>query len=258
MNSTRKNIQLLQLAVIRRNITVMTQQSSRVMPSTKPRRRDLPENRRICILNAARCVFARQGYAETVVDDIAGQAGIAKGTLYLYFKSKEDIYLAALIEDARRLEALTRERIEAAPTWHEKVKAYVCLRLDYLETNEDFLRIYLAEVRSMMVRNARMQCELYHVIRESENHLARVFAAAKARNEIRPVDPELAASTVCDLTRGLMERRVLGWSRANSRDDAHFALDLLCRALELNKESSPPDSAKRRKGASPHRPKPAP
>ena len=41
-------------------------------------------------------MFARQGYSETVVDDIAGQAGIGKGTLYLYFKSKEEIFLAAL------------------------------------------------------------------------------------------------------------------------------------------------------------------
>ena len=84
------------------------------MALTKPRRKDLPENRKACILNAARCVFARQGYADTVVDDIAAQAGIAKGTLYLYFKSKEDIFLAALLEDSRRMEALTRERIEAA------------------------------------------------------------------------------------------------------------------------------------------------
>ena len=74
------------------------------MATNKPRRKDLPENRRACILKAARCVFARQGYSKTVVDDIAGQAGIAKGTLYLYFKSKEDIFLAALMEDARCLE----------------------------------------------------------------------------------------------------------------------------------------------------------
>ena len=51
------------------------------MAATKPRRRDLPENRRACILKAARCVFARQGYADTVVDDIAGQAGIARAPI---------------------------------------------------------------------------------------------------------------------------------------------------------------------------------
>src|SRR5947209_8074000 len=43
------------------------------------------------ILDAARTVFSRKGYAETAVDDVAEEAGIAKGTLYLYFKSKEQL-----------------------------------------------------------------------------------------------------------------------------------------------------------------------
>jgi AcrR family transcriptional regulator len=201
------------------------------MATTRPRRRDLPENRRACILKAARCVFAQQGYAATVVDDIAGQAGIAKGTLYLYFKSKEEIFLAALIEDARRLDEVTRERMQAVDSWEEKIRQYVGIRLEYLETHQDFLRIYLAEIRSMMVRGIRMQCELHQVIRDSEGQLAQVFAAAAARKEIRPVDPELAAMTVSDLTRGLMERRLLGWCRQSGASDAQFTLDLLCRAL---------------------------
>ena len=200
------------------------------MATIKPRRQD----RRACILNAARFVFGRQGYAETVVDDIAGQAGIAKGTLYLYFKSKEEIFFAALMEDARRLEELTRERMQAVDSWEDKLKEYIGIRLDYLETHEDFLRIYLAEFRNMMVRGGRMQSEFYQVIRESEGRLAQVFAAGIAKNEIRPVDPELAAQTVSDLTRGLMERRLLGWSRRSGPTDAQFALDLLCRALSLS------------------------
>jgi AcrR family transcriptional regulator len=202
------------------------------MATTKPRRKDLPENRRACILNAARCVFARQGYADTVVDDIAGQAGIAKGTLYLYFKSKEEIFLGALLEDARRMEDLTRERMEAAESWEDKLRAYIDVRLDYLDSHRDFLRIYLAEIRSMMVRGVRMQSDFFHCVRHSESHLAQVFAAAIAREEIRPVDPELAALTLADLTRGLMERRLLGWSQAKGRSDAQFALDLLCRSLK--------------------------
>ena len=203
------------------------------MATIKPRRKDVPEKRRACILNAARCVFGRQGYSETVVDDIAGQAGIAKGTLYLYFKSKEEIFFAALIEDAHRLEELTRERMRAVDSWEGKLKEYVGIRLEYLESHQDFLRIYLAEFRNMMVRGGRMQSEFYQVVRESEGHLAQVFAAGIAKNEIRPVDPELAAQTVSDLTRGLMERRLLGWSRGTGSKDAEFALDLLCRALAI-------------------------
>jgi AcrR family transcriptional regulator len=204
------------------------------MASTKPRRRDLPENRRACILKAARCVFARQGFADTIVEDIAEQAGIGKGTLYLYFRSKEEIFMAALIEDARRLEQETRERMQAAARWRDKLQAYIDVRLEHLANNQDFLRIYLAEVRSMMVRGARMDSALFHCMRESEGHLAQVFAAAIARHEIRPVDPDMAAVTLSDLTRGLMERRLLGWSRAPGDADERFALDLLCRALSAD------------------------
>src|SRR5688572_14789865 len=137
------------------------------MAINKQRRKDLPENRRACILKAARCVFARQGYADTVVDDIAGQAGIAKGTLYLYFKSKEDIFLAALLEDARRLEEQTRTRVQDAERWQDKLAAYVDVRLQYLDTHPDFLRIYLTEIRSMMVRGERMSPEFFNCVRDS-------------------------------------------------------------------------------------------
>jgi AcrR family transcriptional regulator len=203
------------------------------MATLKTRRKDLPENRRACILKAARCVFARQSYAETVVEDIAGQAGIAKGTLYLYFKSKEEIFLAALVEDARDLNAHTRERMLAAEAWDEKLDAFVAVRLEYLDTHQDFLRIYLAEIRGMMVRGAKMQTELHQVLREAENQLTQMFVAAIARKEIRTVDAELAAVTVSDLTRGLMERRLLGWSRQSGSADAKFAMDMICRALAV-------------------------
>lgn len=201
------------------------------MARASVRRKDLPENRRAAILKAARCVFARLGYADTVVEDIATQAGIAKGTLYLYFVSKEEIFLAALNEDARRLETLTKERIEAAATWQEKLSAYVGVRLEYSETHQEFVKIFLAEFRSMMLRGGRVSPVMVDCIRESESHLAQVFATAIAKNQIRSVDPQMAARTLSDLTRGLIERRLLGWSHGDGAAEARFALDLLCRAL---------------------------
>ena len=52
--------------------------------------------RRDQILTAAHAVFASRGFRQATVGDIADAAGIAKGTLYLYFKSKDDIYWAAM------------------------------------------------------------------------------------------------------------------------------------------------------------------
>src|SRR5450432_1312072 len=175
------------------------------------RRKEASDLRRLAILRAARTVFARQGYSDTVVDDIAAEAGIAKGTLYLYFPSKEQIYLAALLEDARKLDRLTRESMAAAATWHDKLRAYMEVKLHYFEAHQDFVRIYLTEFRNMCMQGKPVDSELHHLIQQGEAQLAQVFAAAAATGEVRAVDPELAALTVSDLTRGLMERRLRGW-----------------------------------------------
>src|SRR5512132_2217337 len=102
------------------------------MAQRKTGRKELSSERRASIISAARGIFARQGYTDTVVDDIAENAGLAKGTVYLYFRSKEELYMAALLEDARRLEELTRLRMGRASTWFEKLRAYVDVRLEYL------------------------------------------------------------------------------------------------------------------------------
>ena len=194
-------------------------------------RKEATAQRRDAILEAARAVFARQGYASTVVEDIAEQAGIGKGTLYLYFPSKEQIYLAALVEDARRLEGESRAAMASAETWREKLRAYIEVRLRYFDEHQDFLRIYMAEFRTMCMLGKPVHAELYRLVEQCEAQLAQMFASAAGRGEIRNIDPELAALTVSDLTRGLMERRLRQWSRPVGQADTDFALDLLCRAL---------------------------
>ena len=67
-------------------------------------------NKYAAILDAARAVFSRDGYAASSVDDVAAEAGIAKGTVYLYFKSKEDLYLAALLRDVKRVRRRSARR----------------------------------------------------------------------------------------------------------------------------------------------------
>jgi AcrR family transcriptional regulator len=201
------------------------------MNTTTSRRREATEQRRLAILRAARKVFARKGYTETVVDDIAAEADIGKGTLYLYFPSKEQIYLAALMEDARKLNRLTRDSMAAAATWRDKLRAYLDVRLQYFDSHQDFVRIYMTEFRNMCMQGKALAPELHHLIREGEEQLAQLFAVATARGEVRAVDPELAALTVSDLTRGIMERRLRGWGGPASPADAAFALDVLCRAL---------------------------
>src|SRR5580704_16492842 len=83
------------------------------------------EFRRAGILKAARKVFARHGFDGATMDDVAEASSIAKGTLYLYFKSKRQIYLGVLKEDLQLLREETARAIAAAETGPAKIRAFI-------------------------------------------------------------------------------------------------------------------------------------
>lgn len=62
--------------------------------SISSRRQRERQERRASILDAAEAVFAAKGFAQATMDDIAAEAQLSKGTLYLYFKNKDDLLLA--------------------------------------------------------------------------------------------------------------------------------------------------------------------
>lgn len=80
--------------------------------TTGKRRRTDPEGRRRAVLDAALVVFAAEGFAGAKLDDVAVEAGVAKGTIYLYFRDKQDLFeqvvRGAIAPVLERLEDLAR------------------------------------------------------------------------------------------------------------------------------------------------------
>ncbi len=184
------------------------------------------DRKKSCILDAARTVFSRQGYAEAAVDDVAEEAHIAKGTLYLYFKSKEELYLAALVSDLRAMSEEGRREMEAARGVRAKLRAFLEVRLRYCRSHENFLRIYLAEYGTMFVKTP-LNRELSQLLRENMRFVARVIEKAIEQGEVESVPAGPAAAALFDISRGLVERRLLGWKEFRAAEEIDFALDLL-------------------------------
>ncbi len=67
------------------------------------------------ILEAAAELIVRWGYKKTTIDDIARQAGVAKGTIYLHWKTREDLFRAVLIHDELKLVEDMKQRIASDP-----------------------------------------------------------------------------------------------------------------------------------------------
>jgi AcrR family transcriptional regulator len=67
------------------------------------------------ILDAAAELIQRWGYKKTTVDDIARQAGVAKGTIYLHWKTREDLFVALLLRESLDAYTIMQERIDSDP-----------------------------------------------------------------------------------------------------------------------------------------------
>src|SRR5262245_60277084 len=94
------------------------------------------------ILAAARQVFANKGYQDATMDEIAEVAGIAKGTLYSYFPSKREIYVAELSNGAADLLQLTRAAIEGPGDLKAKITHFIRTKMEYLDSHLEFFKIY--------------------------------------------------------------------------------------------------------------------
>ncbi|MGD0199131.1 MAG: TetR/AcrR family transcriptional regulator [Bryobacteraceae bacterium] len=181
------------------------------------------------ILEAARRVFARKGFSGATMDDIAEAAGLAKGTLYLYFPSKRRVYLAALKRGFIRLIEETERNVEAAATAAEKIRAFITTRIRDAEENRNFVRIYHAEFGN--TGPPHLDKELRSLYLRQVETLEAVLREAAVEGQIRPVRADAAAVIVYEMTRGLVMQRLLGWSTATAEQDIDFLFELIWKGL---------------------------
>ena len=107
--------------------------------NTRTKQQVVAEFRCTEILEAARKVFSKKGFANVTVDEIAEAAGLTKATVYQYFPSKQEIYLTALRAGVSELAERT-ERCMALATGgiQNKVETFIRTRLQFLYENREF------------------------------------------------------------------------------------------------------------------------
>jgi AcrR family transcriptional regulator len=125
--------------------TMNSSRSKVAKPS--PRRREQKLHRQEEILAAAFEVFAAHGYEAARIDDVARQAGIAKGTIYLYFRDKEQLFRAVV-------RSLVQKRFDS-------------IAGSFRGTGEQLLRELLSRMYSQVVRNEKVRSIVRLLIAES-------------------------------------------------------------------------------------------
>ena len=114
---------------------------------TRKSPRNGTSGKRESILRAATRVFARNGYFNSKVADIAREAEVADGTVYLYFKSKEEILHSIFDQNMAEAIAAGRVLIEKIRDPGEKLRRIAMLHLERLGADRDLAVVFQVELR---------------------------------------------------------------------------------------------------------------
>jgi len=183
------------------------------------------------ILAAAETVFARDGYQQTRMEDIAAAAELAKGTLYYYFKSKDEIFGRLLERESGKVLDEVRRRIPDTSTFPEALEQTVLFYLEYFESNRGFLKMVLPSmcgfIRFGDADIVRRSAKGF----DAHAKFVRDAFRMKIRRERLPIKAEDLQVFLKTLQLGIGMEMLEG-----RRDEAHtaarFFLDLAKRVLE--------------------------
>ena len=110
------------------------------IPERKEREK---EQRRNDIIDAAERIFFTKGVEHSTMDDVATEAELSKGTLYLYFKSKEDIQFAIFMRGAEIMESMMRYRIALKKTGYEKLLELAQTTVEYAALHKNYFEFFM-------------------------------------------------------------------------------------------------------------------
>ncbi len=160
------------------------------------------------ILGAAVKVFAKNGFYATRVSDVARAAGVADGTIYLYFASKEDLLVSLFEDRVERLLSYTREELPKLPDARARLRRVVELQLGLLEGERE-----LAEVMTVILRQSTQLLKEYAAPKFQSylDVIAKVVEAGQAAGEFRKdASPHLVARVLFGALDGIALTWALG------------------------------------------------
>jgi AcrR family transcriptional regulator len=175
--------------------------------ATRLRRAERKEACRAAILEAARLVFFRDGFMPANLDEVAERAQVAKGTLYRYFDSKAELYVAVLARDGRLFEQKMRATIDPALDPLDQIRRTARFYYQHWTDNPEYFAIFWA------LDNQSVIGELPDAVVEEVTKLwegclrvlADVIARGVKEGRFAPCDSWEIANVLWTLANGLLQ-----------------------------------------------------
>jgi TetR/AcrR family transcriptional regulator, fatty acid metabolism regulator protein len=188
--------------------------AARAKPDPTAGARSKPGDKRERILLAAVKVFAKNGFYATRVSEVAKAAGVADGTIYLYFRSKDEILLSLFEDRVEKLLSYMKSELAKLPDAPSKFRRVIELQLGLLEGERE-----LAEVITVILRQSTKLLKEFAAPKFTSylDAIAKVVAEGQANGDFRKdVSPHLVARA----TFGALDGIALTWALGRAEQGA--------------------------------------
>ena len=197
------------------------------------------------IIEAAREVFFRDGFMPANLDEVAELAGVAKGTLYRYFESKADLYVAVLADNGRVFTGKLAEAVSVADSPSEQLRRMSRFYLEHWVRHRDYFQIFWAIDNQKVIGDlpAEVTEEVSKLWEQSLTILNGVLERAVEAGELAPCDTWEVANILWTVANSLIQSDGSGMRRDLRRRPLEAvysdAIELLLRGLEVGASGAP-------------------
>ena len=168
-------------------------------------------DKRDALLRAAIDTFAARGYFNSQVADVARAAGLAAGTIYLYFRSKDDLLISIFERTMTEAIAEGRRGIETLASAEARLRSIAALHLDRLGRDRALAIVFQIELRQSTKFMARLSTSS---LRDYLGLLREVVADGQAKGHFRAdINPTLAAKVIF----GALDEMATNWILSKRR-----------------------------------------
>lgn len=178
------------------------------------------------IQDAAMRVIARKGIAAATMQDIAEEAGVAKGTIYLYFKDRDELVDTTFENCITELHQRIDRAMESHVTFEAKFRAALKTLFEFFRQNREFFRLYSSqrfpEGTPHQQRRQQRHCDRY---RDRIRRMGVLLSEAMERGEIRRMDPDRLALFVTEGTNAVVIERVMQENPPSEEQDVDLIVD---------------------------------
>ena len=171
-----------------------------VAETYRPTRREREKQRqRQEVLEVALRLFSEKGYHDVSMHEIAREAEFAIGTLYKFFRNKEDLYQALLLQVSDRFHGKLKAVLEGEGDEIEMLREYVRTKGELFRNNAAAIRLYYAETRGATFNAmAGLEAEIRRRYRVTLSLIAAVFERGMKRKRFARVAAPLQLATALD------------------------------------------------------------